>query len=1235
MAGDTQIAQRMVTYFCCDEETARYGPYVPLDPDGEPACKALLDGRMYTCQLLEGDDVSARMINVDVYLGLSSLGGLLWDQEIRALSRLSGLDHPALPQLLAGGYQDTETVREAGADVDGVAFVATEGSDYTLAEEGPEPYRRAPLKALRQFEHLADGLAVLHDLRLAHRNLSPETIDVVPEYRAGPGETHLRLARFEMSAFVSSLLDAATVDSTAAPEDLRRLTLGGPEPLPYLPPERVRHLLPMEGEQSNRSESVQADVYGLAAIAWEWFVGSFPPELVPDRVPEDPAAVAETRGQLRRLGEHMRGALRTTDLPPALASVLRRMLDEDPAQRPTAAEVVNELSENHEDNVVALGQERSSRPLLVAFMPERCEETLGRWGWLENEAVSPEGVREIADLLTGELRGTQVLFSQEGADPYVGGGTRDAKREATTVLVGRRALWFGQLMRPVQGQALGTPLREVLLVKYVAQRDAPGMEARLDDLQSLSRSRRLPDVQVVDHRMPRARLTALRQGRPSWAAVIDAIRPVGGATTAQLDYQRAIDWLLEFQGVELQARRYPYELDPHAPGDNDVEVLVSWDRRRDQDRIFRQPLLTKYARHPDLRPDFGDFFGRLESEEGGSADVELYGGDSDRKDAGTRGVQAQVVRSEGQDRIILRRKHGEPGIPRRGWIRPADDVGSEAVLRRQLDARWELFGLRPLLSQIRNPRSIRTLPHRWARAGEGLLGGGRKAVQDILTHQQFFALQGPPGTGKTTVTSRAIAAYLEQHSTHRILVSAQSNFTLDNLAARILRDIGALDDDGPTDRLGDVPIALRMVSQRSSPDDTVRPWLRDELAVRRARQMGAHIDRSVAAGVDPWLRPILERWRKLLRESDGVSILPELADRLQRGANIVFATCATATPRNVGAADGASAFDWVVVEEAAKAWPTELAIPLVRGVRWTLIGDHYQLPAHRRDEVVRFLAACVGDPNTSLAEDGERSDAYLEAFDLFRNLFEPSKTPAGKAIERPTAMLSTQFRMRKPIADIISRVFYPRELRDNETPPADGLRPGGLATRHDEQPPPLRFPHWLRGRALVWVDTAGMARCAEQPHWRNEGEAEIVNAIVSAMEPRPEPRRDGYSAEPLAVLTPYRQQAERLRQYGDLAHRVQTIHAFQGREADIVIVSLVRNKVRGGGSTAESYGHLSRRDLINVMFSRARRLLVIVGDWEHYARYEAEDDFWRQVCQCVDTDGHIVNATDVLSLESR
>lgn len=1230
-------AWELVRHFCCDERTAKYGPYVPLIPDEDPRPRVLLDDRLYSFALMESDDpdLTGRLVNVEVYLGLSKLGGLLWDQEIRALLRLSGLDHPALPQLLAGGYQYAKAILEAGVSgpgIDGVAFVATEGAERTLAELGPDHYGKDPLEALRQFEHLADGLAVLHDLGLSHRNLWPGAVD---HARDEAGGHRLRLARFELSAFVSSLLTGTAVDSAAARDDVRRLILGqGAGPLPYLPPERLRFLLPLDEGTQAAGESAKADVYGLAAIVCEWFLGPFPADLVPRAIPDEAdgaGSVRAVRDQLHALGEYLREALRKADLPAGLRSLLQDMLAGTPDGRPTAQEVVNKLSEAHEANVVELGEAVEDRPYLVAFMPDKCDETLGKWGWLEFDADTRDGIRETAALLTQDLRHAQVLHSKDGAEPYVDGGEAEAKRQATTAVLGERAVWFCQIFRRGLAHGRGEQLPDVLLIKYVARRDAYKLQTRLDDLRAGSRARHLPEVKVFDYRLPEGRLEALRRGRPSWARFLEAVAPVSRASERELDYQRAIDWLLQYQGVELQARRYPYKLDPdYASADG--SVLIYWDQARDKDRIYKQALFTKYARYPDLRPDFGDFFGRLESEESGSADVELYPGDNDRKGRDVQGIAAEVVERDGRDRIIVRRKPGQPKIPAAGWIRPADDIGSESVLARQADARWELFAMKPLTRQLRSPSGVRTLPHRWEKAGDGLLKGGQKAVQNILTHEPFFSLQGPPGTGKTTVTSRAVAAYLREWPTHRVLVSAQSNFTLDNLAARILKDIGARDDNGPTDRLADVPIALRVVSQRGNPDQAIRPWLRDDLVVRRFRQMRTHVDKLFAAGMDEGLRLVLAYWRALLHDEGRESILPELADRLQRGANIVFATCATATVRNIGATGGDVSFDWVVVEEAAKAWPTELAIPLVRGTRWTLIGDHHQLPAHRRDEVVRFLEACVGDPNAGISIVGEKKQTYIDAFDLFRNLFDTAPRPV-KA-DRPTAMLSTQFRMRKPIAEVISRVFYPRELEPNESPPEDGLPPGGLATHHNEKPSPLRAPHWLQERALVWVDTEKLPQCEERPYWKNEGEAKLVNAIVSAMDPPPEPGRNGYSAEPLAVLTPYRQQAEVLRRYGALTEHVQTIHAFQGREADIVVVSLVRNKMRGAGGAAESYGHLSRKDLVNVMFSRARRLLVIVGDYEHFARYEDGDDvFWQQVCQAVDHYGHIYNASEVLPME--
>ena len=64
---------------------------------------------------------------------------------------------------------------------------------------------------------------------------------------------------------------------------------------------------------------------------------------------------------------------------------------------------------------------------------------------------------------------------------------------------------------------------------------------------------------------------------------------------------------------------------------------------------------------------------------------------------------------------------------------------------------------------------------------------------------------------------------------------------------------------------------------------------------------------------------------------------------------------------------------WVVVEEAARAWPTELALPLVRGLRWTLIGDHFQLPAFDELSVHRFLDLCGQTDDEELQLHGART----------------------------------------------------------------------------------------------------------------------------------------------------------------------------------------------------------------------------------------------------------------------
>ena len=443
----------------------------------------------------------------------------------------------------------------------------------------------------------------------------------------------------------------------------------------------------------------------------------------------------------------------------------------------------------------------------------------------------------------------------------------------------------------------------------------------------------------------------------------------------------------------------------------------------------------------------------------------------------------------------------------------------------------------------------------------------------------------------------------------------------------------------PTDKM-DVA-ALRITSRSGTPpSERIAPWTRDAMTGRTATAVRAKVEAAIATARSGRLAAALIRWRDLLDVDDGENVLPELNSRLGRAANLVFATCATATPEAVTPDGTRSRFDWVVVEEAAKAWPTELAIPLARGTMWTLIGDHQQLGAHRRQDFERFLADCAGDPAPELASLAENQDAYLDAFDTFRRLFrgleDGSLTEAEKD-RLPLRRLTTQYRMREPIAEVVSRVFYPasRHLLP------DGLPPGRLSTGTEVPPLRLSSPTAIGAESVLWLDTSEVRDCSDdEPRWCNPGEARLAARLVERLRPPPVPNRHGYSSEPLAVLTPYRQQARLLAGYGDLREYVSTIHAFQGREADIVIVSLVRDQRHGPpGVPWSSLGHLTQRNLVNVMMSRARKLLIIIGNFPHYRDVDQEyasrtmltdGPFWGRLCRAVDLYGGVLPAEAVV-----
>lgn len=288
-------------------------------------------------------------------------------------------------------------------------------------------------------------------------------------------------------------------------------------------------------------------------------------------------------------------------------------------------------------------------------------------------------------------------------------------------------------------------------------------------------------------------------------------------------------------------------------------------------------------------------------------------------------------------------------------------------------------------------------------------------------------------------------------------------------------------------------------------------------------------------------------------------------------SKINAATCQQSANPHLSASMGGfdEEYDYVIVDEAARSNPLDLLIPMSMGKKIILVGDHKQLPHMVEKDVVRAVSYKTENSNV---------ESVLEESLFMRLNAAVSKEDSKLGITR-TAMLSEQYRMHPDICDLVN-VFYDGKL---ET----------MCKKEDKE-------HNLglyEGKALVWIDLPLSdeypAEVKKQSISRQCEVDRIQKELALILA-----KNNDYK---IGVITFYSEQAKLLNDMvrtnfpSDVDRiRVGTVDAFQGKEFDVVLLSVVRSN--NEEELKRRVGFLNNDNRLCVAFSRAKRLLVAVGD---------------------------------------
>lgn len=539
-----------------------------------------------------------------------------------------------------------------------------------------------------------------------------------------------------------------------------------------------------------------------------------------------------------------------------------------------------------------------------------------------------------------------------------------------------------------------------------------------------------------------------------------------------------------------------------------------------------------------------------------------------------------------------------------------------------------------------------------------------EAIAKAVESKDLAVVQGPPGTGKSTAIAELIWQLSLSDPKCRILLTSEANLAVDNALDRLKfseHNIVKPIRIGAGDRFSSegLPYAITEMMKWAGIDFSKNFVLReDNEAIEESEEYKMFNKDNIV--LVRWLRNIINR-SQIEDESIEKSwfhFMMNLPQELRRtvfnlyknNCNVIGATCSSITEKNYAAIESHKedtesrfmkryktvfkneehlTFDVVVQDEASKATPSELSMPLVYGTKSIIIGDHRQLPPNldREDILYKLHYQALQSVDVEEKEQIIELEQFVRHhFDqLEKSHFERLFMQADSSIK---GTFRKQYRMHPDINKVIEQ-FYTKD---------GGLECGFINEDYESEGTTFSRFHGIDIDGLIspenhviWIDT-NSPEIAEGTSRTNIGEVDAIEWVLSQFA-----NSESFAAynnkftneedKEIGLITFYGAQLKRLKRLqanysGKLTIKPSSVDRFQGMERNIVIVSLVRSNCIAekekqapdfrvykelGYRRQKDFGFAKSPNRLNVALSRAKRLLIIVGNSAHYSAYKNKE----------------------------